>query len=45
MNFNDIFGKNVTDDNTVKYYLWVADTYGSLKICPLLRVVHYWEVI
>ena len=35
--------------NTVKKYiqwsLWIADTYGSLKICPLLRGVRYWEVV
>ena len=23
----------------------IADIYGSSKICPLLRGVHYWEVI
>ena len=31
--------------NSLQWSLWIADTYGSLKICPLLRVGRYWEVI
>ena len=29
----------------IQLNLWIADTYGSLKICPLLRGARYWEVI
>ena len=33
----------ITNSNTVK--LWIGDTYGSTKMCSLLRGVCYWEVI
>ena len=29
----------------LQWNLWIADTYGSWKICPLLRGARYWEVI
>ena len=31
--------------NNIQWHLWIANTYGSSKICPLLRGVHYWEVV
>ena len=40
MNFNDIFGKNVTDDNTVKslssWHLRVFKKLSVIESCPLL---------
>ena len=40
MNFNDIFGKNVTDDNTVKslssWHLRVFKNLSVIESCPLL---------
>ena len=30
---------------SVQWNLWIADTYGSQKTCPLLRGVRDWEVI
>ena len=29
----------------IQWNLWIEGTYGSQKICPLLRDVCYWEVI
>ena len=29
----------------IRVYSEISDTYGSQKICPLLRGVRYWEVI
>ena len=29
----------------IQWNLWIEGTHGSLKDCPLLRGVRYWEVI